>query len=61
MTYKNTVHHASGREISTPPDLPDNMQWAVREAISRELEDAAVGILGRADPGIKLTDFRVCW
>ncbi|KAM7222023.1 FAD dependent oxidoreductase [Rhypophila decipiens] len=60
MTYKNTVQHPSGRTMSMPPAGEDNNQWAVPEAMSRELEEAAIGILG-PDSGITLCDFRVCW
>lgn len=60
ITYKNTIHHPSRRVISAPPVGEGNNQWIVPEAISRELEDAAVGILG-PDSGITLCDFRVCW
>lgn len=61
VSFRNTVHHHSGQNISMPPTDPDYGQWEVPKTLRDELDSVTKAIFGGASQDFHITNYRMCW
>lgn len=61
VSFKNTVQHPSGRQMSMPPSDPDYAQWKLSPGMKAEMDVVNKGILGQVGADFTMQGYRICW